>query len=162
MERYTPDQNLLYLVGLGDTESFDIFLVDRLSILSNGRTWPNGIAKLRYFYNSEICQAEGCVVIIEKRKRGRRRSNNEIRETLVHELIHVSQYYRNRRIIIIGILVNYGLALGIGLLVMIVYQEKWMSLFAMLIGYQIGYMLSPNELEARKITKKLLSVETTN
>ena len=90
MKRYLPDKELICLVGLEKSDKFNIFIANRLSFMSNGRTWPNLAAKVRYFYIKEIRQAKGYIVIIEKRKRGVFRSDAEIRSTLIHELVHVS------------------------------------------------------------------------
>lgn len=51
--------------------------------------------------------------------------------------------------------VSYGLSIIIGLMAAILLREKLAIIFGVFIGYQMGYLLSPIELEARRLTKKL-------
>lgn len=130
----------------------NLFITPR-SYSTNGSTWPKGLGRLRYRGHEELEDAEGPIVRINQRVKGRERSAEDMNRTLVHELEHVSQIDRNDLQVKIGHAAVWGLA-GAGAIAgnqlgKSRSSKTAFSLLGEIVGHQAGYRLAPHEKQAR-------------
>lgn len=143
-------------LGISDKsiEESTLYIDPKNRLLNFGTHYPNAIGRMRFWSNPEIQESKGDIVRLSARVRGKRRTGEQINRTLVHELEHVAQADRKDIKVTEGHVAIWGLA-AVGALVGSRFGETKTSKListgvGAFIGHNIGYLLAPHEVQARK------------
>lgn len=136
-----------------------VILDPKNRFLNRGTHYPNRVGRLRFWSNQEVQKADGDIIRLSTKIRGKDVPEDSLNRTLVHEFVHCAQQERHDKKLTEGHVALYGLAaagLLVGNRIISGSGKKGVAktlgtLMAGYVGYQAGYMVAPHERQAREI-----------
>jgi hypothetical protein len=147
--------------GINNTS---IYIDPKNRLLNLGTHYPNRLGRLRFRSIPELRHAQGDIVRISTKVKGKERTAEQMNHTLVHELEHVAQQDRHDIKLHEGHLAIWGLA-AVGAVIGNKLGKRTGSKAAhatavavgAVVGQQAGYLLAPHERQARQQAKAITS-----
>lgn len=143
-------------LGISDEgiKNSTIYIDPKNRLMNNGTHYSNRLGRLRFRSNPELAEAEGDVIRLSTRVKGKDRSEELLNRTFVHEAEHLAQGDRQDIKVKEGHLAIYGLlaagALIGGRLGKGRFMGKAGAVLGGALGYELGYRLAPHERQARQ------------
>lgn len=145
--------------GINNTS---IYMDPKNRLLNLGTHYPNRLGRLRFRSTPELRNAEGDIVRISTKVKGKERTAEQMNHTLVHELEHVAQQDRSDRNLDTGHIAIWGLA-AVGAIIGnklgkqtgIKAGRAAGAAIGAAVGHQTGYIIAPHERQARQRAREV-------